>query len=166
MADIASLQFELERRTVLFKKNTTMPDSSQLNFDGNPNTVSNGATQGETLIYNCPLGTHFQQSTGEMFYKTSLPNTWTQVGSGSGAVSKFTDLTDVPQTYTSQGNLYVKVKPTEDGLEFTSVTPGAFNTDSIVTAPIRISGIDQSIYIGDVVSLVVVDINGNVVTAI
>lgn len=39
-------------------------------------------------------------------------------GGGSGGASDFTDLGDVPASYTGEANKFVRVKATEDGLEF------------------------------------------------
>lgn len=41
-------------------------------------------------------------------------------GGGSGGASDFIDLGDVPSAYTGEGGKFVKVKATEDGLEFVS----------------------------------------------
>ncbi len=48
------------------------------------------------------------------------------IGTGSGA-TVFTGLTDVPQSYTGQAGKGVRVKATEDGLEFYSAS-GAVNS--------------------------------------
>lgn len=67
---LEQLQFELERGSKLFKPTTTMPDGSQLVYDGNPNDVTPSTTDGEFLIHNAPIGTGFIQSTGVMWRKT------------------------------------------------------------------------------------------------
>lgn len=59
MATIESLGFELERRIILFHRDTSMPDGSQLGYSGNPNDAINGNTAGETLLCNCPSGTKY-----------------------------------------------------------------------------------------------------------
>jgi len=59
MATLSELGFEIERRVIVFHKDTTMPDNSQLGFTGNPNNVIEGNTAGETLLYNSPSGTQF-----------------------------------------------------------------------------------------------------------
>jgi len=71
---------EIERRVILFKPTTTLPDDSQLGWDADPNTVVNGNSAGESLLYNCPLGNQYIQSTGEHWRKTASPNTWVQSG--------------------------------------------------------------------------------------
>lgn len=48
-------------------------------------------------------------------------------GSGGGGASDFTDLGDVPASYTGEGGAYVRVKATEDGLEF---VPGGSGGDA------------------------------------
>jgi len=59
MAQIDNVIFELERRSILFHKDTSMPDETQLGYNGNPNLAINGNTDGETLIYNSPSGTRY-----------------------------------------------------------------------------------------------------------
>lgn len=48
-------------------------------------------------------------------------------GSGGGGATDFTDLGDVPASYTGEGGAYVRVKATEDGLEF---VPGGSGGDA------------------------------------
>lgn len=80
MADFASLQFEMERRSILFTANTTMPDNSLLGFEGNPNSIVSPSTAGQTLIYNSPRGTNYLQlSNGTLWFKNASPNTWIAV---------------------------------------------------------------------------------------
>jgi hypothetical protein len=43
---------------------------------------------------------------------------------GGGGASAFTDLTDVPASYTGQAGKFPKVKSTEDGLEFATLAGG------------------------------------------
>ena len=40
---------------------------------------------------------------------------------GSGGASSFLGLSDTPDSYAGMGSLYIKVKPTEDGIEFTEL---------------------------------------------
>ena len=75
MSNFATV-FELQRRVVLFNPNTTLADTTQLGYDGDPNDVINGNTPGETLIYNSPMGTRYQESDGTQWFKGSMPNTW------------------------------------------------------------------------------------------
>lgn len=83
MADSDTNWFEIQRRVVLFKATTTMPDDTQLGYDGNPGSVVNGNTPGETLLYNSPQGTLYQQSNGVMWRKQLMQNTWVELGSSS-----------------------------------------------------------------------------------
>ena len=81
---------EIERRVILFKSTTTMPDDSQLGWNADPNTVVNGNSDGETLLYNSPLGTQYIEDDGTHWRKTATPNTWIETdgtggGSGTGA---------------------------------------------------------------------------------
>ncbi len=51
MATLDSLQFEMERRVILFKPTTTMPDLSSLGYNADPNLiVFPPATPGEELL--------------------------------------------------------------------------------------------------------------------
>jgi len=59
MPTTAELAFELERRIIVFHNATSLPDDTQLGYIGDPNNVVNGATAGQTLLYNCPSGTFF-----------------------------------------------------------------------------------------------------------
>ncbi len=79
----ANLQFEMERRVILFSKNTTLPDLNLLGYDGNPNNADPDNSDGEFLIFNCPMGTWFQQSNGDLWYKQQSPNQWTITASGT-----------------------------------------------------------------------------------
>jgi hypothetical protein len=83
MASIDGNSFELERRLIQLKYNTNMPAAvggGVLGFDNDPNTAVNGATSGQTLIYNVALGASFLQSNGTLWYKQELPNKWVIIG--------------------------------------------------------------------------------------
>jgi len=87
MATLESLQFEMERRVILFKPTTTMPDLSQLGYNADPNLIVTPSTPGETLIYNCPNGTKYintdpSGNTITEWTKKAQPNGWIPVGSG------------------------------------------------------------------------------------
>ncbi len=75
-----SLSFELPRRSILFHKDTELPDQSLLGYTGNPNDVVPGNTPGETLIYNAAAGTHYQDR-GILPYET-----WEKAEGGSGGI--------------------------------------------------------------------------------
>lgn len=83
MATTDSLDFEMQRRVILYKSGTVMPDDSLLGFNGDPN---NAGTEdaGEKLIYNSPVGTLYVDDDGVMYRKTDSNNTWEAIGSGSG----------------------------------------------------------------------------------
>ena len=91
-----SLDFEMQRRVILYKSGTVMPDGSLLGFDGDPNNA--GSTDaGERLIFNSAVGTLYVNDNGIMYRKTDTNNTWEAIGSGSGGSgggSSYTD-TDV-----------------------------------------------------------------------
>jgi len=52
-------------------------------------------------------------------------------GGGGGGASTFLDLTDTPSSYTGSGGKVVKVKSTEDGLEFGNAAEGTFEDITI-----------------------------------
>lgn len=87
MADAVNNSFEIERRFIQLKYNTNMPDETILGYDGDPNSVTNGANGGETLIYNVAMGASFLQSNGTLWFKQSLPNTWIQMGGAAVVTS-------------------------------------------------------------------------------
>jgi len=96
MATLASLQFEMERRVILFKPTTTMPDLSQLGFNADPNTIVSPSTPGEQLIYFSPNGTRYLNTdasgnTITEWWKKSQPNGWLPFGSGDASVGTGTD---------------------------------------------------------------------------
>ena len=91
MATLDSLQFEMERRVILFKPTTTMPDLSQLGYNADPNLIVSPSTPGEQLIYNCPNNTRYVNydpsgNTIQEWYKHSQPNGWNPLGSGGGSI--------------------------------------------------------------------------------
>ena len=93
MADAVNNSFEIERRFIQLKYNTNMPDSTTLGWDEDPNTVSNGNTGGETLIYNVAMGASFLQSNGALWFKKSLPNTWIEIGGSTSVASNVVSYT-------------------------------------------------------------------------
>lgn len=84
MALIDDLLFETERRVILFKSNTKMPDGSQLGYNGDPNNAVESNSDGEFLIYNCPNGSRYQEDDGTQWYKKSQPNLWETFGGRGG----------------------------------------------------------------------------------
>lgn len=101
MATIESNAFEIERRSIQLKYNTNMPGGGTLGYDGNPNSVTNGATSGQTLIYNVAQGATFMQSNGAWWFKKSLPNTWIQLGGATNVASNVVTYT-IPAGNTQQ----------------------------------------------------------------
>jgi len=114
MGQLENLGFELERRVALFKSTTTMPDGTQLGYNGDPNMVSQTGTPGEYLIYVSPTGTRYQQNDGTQWYKKTAPNTWAQFGTGTGGsftggtinsgINVFGNVTGVTFTSTATGS--------------------------------------------------------------
>ena len=91
MATLDSLQFEMERRVILFKPTTTMPDLSQLGYNADPNLIVSPPVDplsGEFLLYYSPNNTRYVNydasgNTVQEWYKHSLPNGWRPLGSDS-----------------------------------------------------------------------------------
>lgn len=89
MATLDSLQFEMERRVILFKPTTTMPDLSQLGYNADPNLIVTPSTAGEELLYYSPNGTRYlntDPSTGDTlteWTKKAQPNGWVPLGGDS-----------------------------------------------------------------------------------
>jgi len=79
------LQFEMQRRVILFNSGTTMPDNTVLGYEGNPNSA-NTSTPGQTLLYNSPRGTSYiELVNGNLWYKQQIPNTWINLTSGTAS---------------------------------------------------------------------------------
>lgn len=96
MADAVNNSFEIERRFIQLKYNTNMPDETILGYDSDPNAVTNGANGGETLIYNVAMGASFLQSTGALWFKSGLPNTWIEIGGSTTVASNVVTKTIAP----------------------------------------------------------------------
>ena len=96
MATLDSLQFEMERRVILFKPTTTMPDLSQLGYNADPNLIVTPSTAGEQLIYYSPNNTRYVNydasgNTVQEWYKHSQPNGWNPLGSDASTSIYGTD---------------------------------------------------------------------------
>jgi len=90
MATLESLQFEMERRVILFKPTTTMPDLSQLGYNADPNLIITPSTPGEELLYYSPISTRFSQldassNVEQEWFKSAMQNIWMPLGSGGDA---------------------------------------------------------------------------------
>lgn len=89
MAQIDDLLFETERRSILFHKGTSMPDGTQLAYDGDPNFAAPLSSDGEFLLHYCPSGTRYIQKNVVPFQlweklSDSPGGVWQAAGSGSG----------------------------------------------------------------------------------
>jgi len=85
MPSTDQLQFEMQRRVILFNSGTTMPDNSVLGYEGNPNSATT-ATDGQTLLYNSPRGTSYiELVNGNLWYKQKTPNVWVNLTSGTAS---------------------------------------------------------------------------------
>jgi hypothetical protein len=87
MASLDGNAFEIERRQIQLKFNTNMPDDTTLGYDGDPNSVVNGESAGQTLLYNVALGASFLQSNGTLWYKQELPNKWVIIGGSTSTLN-------------------------------------------------------------------------------
>ena len=107
---IDNIWFETQRRIALYKTGTVMPDSSLLGYDGDPNAVDRVNSDGELLLYYSSQGSLFQQSTGDMWRKSSSPNTWVTIGSGESERVQVLTRSSLNLTFSSSdgngGNIY------------------------------------------------------------
>lgn len=92
MVTLEQLQFELERGLKLLKSTTTMPDSSSLGYDGDPN-IAGTTSAGRSLVYNAPIGTGFIQQDGTY---------WQKITDGPGGQWKKTIIQGGGDTYTPE----------------------------------------------------------------
>jgi len=129
MATLEELGFEMERRVIVFKPTTTMPNGSLLTFNANPNTASSSAspTSGEFLIYNSPISTRYAQldpsgNIDREWFKQGKPNTWEKMGSNVDSslgdlVTRVDNLeTSVGYLDSSVSDLYGKYSDIESSL--------------------------------------------------
>lgn len=80
MGQVEDLLFETERRSILFHRGTSMPDGSQLAYDGDPNNAAPDNSDGEFLLHYSPSGTRYLQ-------KASIPYTiWEKLEDGAGGI--------------------------------------------------------------------------------
>lgn len=84
MATINSNAFELERRGFQWSMNNTLDDgNTSLLYDGDPNSIVDGNSLGETKLYSLLPGATYFETTGDWWIKTSSPNVWSQISTGS-----------------------------------------------------------------------------------
>lgn len=115
---MANVIFEIERRGILFKPETTLPNGT-LGYDDDPNLITSPITEGEYLLYYSPKGTRYLQydSSGNAieWFKKAMPNGWvTSIpgdSQGTNYPSWAINMSD-PSNYvvldTSMGDLLVK----------------------------------------------------------
>jgi len=77
---IDDLLFEVERRSILFHKDTSMPDGTQLGYDNDPNLAVPSNSDGEFLLYHSPSGTRYIQK------NTSPFTIWKKVSDNAGGL--------------------------------------------------------------------------------
>jgi len=130
--------FEIERRVIIFHKNTTMPDSTLLGYVGDPNNIINGNTPGETLLYNCPSGTRYLD-------KTNDPNTpWEKVGNPPGGIWVIKD----PSQYVAGDNVIIEpftLTATDIQNKYITISENPKEDDiklEVKGAPTQIYGVD------------------------
>lgn len=89
---------------------TTNPLGYDVLINGTNKYLNFGSVSGSS-------GYGFRDNGGTIQWKNS-GGSWQDIGTGGGGASAFTDLTDVPSSYSGQAGKVVAVKATEDGLEF------------------------------------------------
>jgi hypothetical protein len=82
MATVDSNFFEIQRRGYQWNKDSTLDDLvTSLLWDTDPNTAVAGATPGQTKLVAMPIGSQFMESSGILWCKTVMPNTWVDITS-------------------------------------------------------------------------------------
>lgn len=127
MPAVDDLQFEMERRMILFHRDTSMPDATQLGYVGDPNLIVTPVTPGETLLYNAPSGTRYLDK-GTSPYSRWVKvddiagGLWQYEGTGSTAhIPQYTTLLTVTQSVPAGSSFFVNsggtyyIKEKEDG---------------------------------------------------
>lgn len=151
MATLEGLQFEMERRVILFKPTTTMPDLSQLGYNADPNLITTPSTAGEELIYYSPNGTRYLNTdasgnTITEWFKKAQPNGWLPLGSGGSSYGTDSstwqlDMSNSGVILQSDGSSNLIVKDPDGSLG--TVIVGNLRIDSL-TGVLR--AVDGSIY--------------------
>jgi len=121
MATLDELGFEIERRAIVFHRDTTMPDDTQLGYTGDPNGVVNGGTPGETLLYNSPSGAQFLDKGQDPYVKwTKIQDVagglWVQAGAGGGG-GEYVETEIFTLTATDIANASVQVANTPTDIQ-------------------------------------------------
>jgi len=115
MPSTDQLGFEMERRIIIFHRDTTMPDDTQLGYTGNPNDVINGNTPGESLLYNAPSGTEYLDKgedphTRYKKVQDLAGGTWNEVTSDGSVISgEYFESETFTLTETDITNMYVQL---------------------------------------------------------
>lgn len=169
MPTLEGLGFEIERRVIIFHRDTTMPDDTQLGYTGDPNNVINGNTPGETLLYNSPSGTKYidkgaNPHVGYTKTQDTAGGTWVEdagVAEGGGELFEaevFTlDATDITNKYVQL--TYVPADNSEISLLIGSAPVQEYGTDfkQDDTFSKRITwellGLDGILEIGDIITI-------------
>ena len=111
MALIDTLLFETERRSILFHKDTSMPDGTQLGYNSDPNNAVPGDSDGEFLLHNCPSGTRYLQKNVTPFQfwekvSDDAGGLWIQAGSSG----ETWDYITLPTNSAIGGNRAIAIK--------------------------------------------------------
>lgn len=157
MATLDSLQFEMERRVILFKPTTTMPDLSQLSYNADPNAANPSNTDGEFLIYHSPNGTRYLNTdvsgnTITEWYKKAQPNGWLPLGSGDSSTGLSSLGTDSSTWQLNLSNSGVVLQ--SDGSSNLIIKDGEGNDGTLIVGGLKLGdstgylkAIDGSVYI-------------------
>jgi len=155
MALIDDLLFETERRSILFHKDTSMPDATQLGYDGDPNNAVPGNSDGEFLLHNSPGGTRYMQknTTPYTIWKkvSDAPGgTWEQEASGSVGAPPLIGIYTVTAKYAANEVITVTTgagsiagTSTLSGNAITTIGSSANDFNNNTQAGIRMNGCYQ-----------------------
>lgn len=79
-------------------------------------------TSAPTTATEGALGQFYMETTTPALYQCTAIGggayTWTEIGAGSGGASAFTELSDVPSSYSGMAGKYIRVNSSEAALEF------------------------------------------------
>lgn len=155
MALIDDLLFETERRSILFHKDTSMPNATQLGYDDDPNNAVPTNSDGEFLLYNCPGGTRYMQKNVTPFalwkkVSDAAGGLWEleSAGSGSAALIGVYTVTakyaanEVITITTGAGSISGTSTLSGDSITTLGATANDFNNNT--QAGVRLNGCDQT----------------------
>ena len=79
MATVESNFFEIQRRAYQWSRSSTLDDgNTPLGWDNDPNLAVSGNSAGETKLVAMPIGALYIRSSGQLYYKSAMPNVWSK----------------------------------------------------------------------------------------